>query len=72
MKNIEAAAQLINLILGGIINLTMAAQQYSAVVDKARAEGRDVSDAELAALAAQTDTKMAETMALLGAGPPQT
>ena len=40
-------------ILGGIINLTGQLQKVSALIQQAKAEGRDVSDAELDALKAE-------------------
>lgn len=59
---IEATNALISVAMNGLI----AAQKYQALITTARAEGRDVTDEELAALKAESDALTSATLANLG------
>lgn len=60
---IEAASALITLSINGLI----AAQKYQALIVKARAEDREITDEELATLKAQSDALTKEVLASLEA-----
>lgn len=47
------------LVLELLTTFAATAQKYAAVIQKARAEGRDISDAELAELKSERDTALA-------------
>ena len=61
VKALEAILAL--LMLAG--NVAAAARKYQVLVETARADGRDISDAELATLKAESDDLTQETLALL-------
>ena len=48
-------------------NTTVALVEFRAIVETARAEGRDISDAELKSLADRNQVKLDEVLTLLGA-----
>lgn len=50
MNNVDVAIGLINGLLSLSINALQATQKYQALIEKARAEGREISDMELAGL----------------------
>ena len=64
MSNTETALKVINGLLSASINTMLALQQYQALVERARLEGREISDAELASLRAEnqalTDSVLAK------------
>jgi len=59
---IEATSALISVALNGLI----AAQKYQQIILTARAEGREVTDEELAALKAESDALTSQTLTALG------
>lgn len=66
--NALAVIQLINLLVGMSITSLEAVRRFQSVVEKARAEGRDISDEELADLAAETKRMKDQTLDLLTGG----
>ena len=55
MKNVALAIAIINSLFTAAMNAMIAIRRYQELVAKAQAEGRDISDEELAALKAQSD-----------------
>ena len=53
MSNTQTAIETINGLLALTINALLATQQYQALIETARREGREISDEELAALRAE-------------------
>lgn len=68
MSNTAATITAINLLLDLVINSTEAVRRYQAMIEKARAEGRDVSDEELAAIQAESQTLTDSVLADLTKG----
>lgn len=58
---VEATNALITVLLNGMV----AAQKYQSLIAQAHAEGRDVSDDELAALKAESDALSKDVLAKL-------
>ena len=56
MSNTQTAIETINGLLALTINALLATQQYQALIETARREGREISDEELAALRAENQT----------------
>jgi hypothetical protein len=50
MSNITIAAEIISGLLSVTINALQSAQVYQVLIERARAEGREISDSELKAL----------------------
>ncbi len=63
--NALAAIEILSAILSLVTRATAAAAQITSVVMTARREGRDISDSELADLAAESDWLTDETLAML-------
>ena len=59
---INAASALVSVALNGLI----AAQKYQTIIATARAEGRDVTDEELATLKTESEALTTTTLANLG------
>lgn len=57
--------QLIDLLVGISITSLEAVRRFQATVEQARAEGRDISDEELAAMKAESDRLTQEALAAL-------
>lgn len=64
------AVQVLNTLVGAATNSMLAAQKFAGLVSMASAEGRDISDEELAALKAESDDKTAVLLDLLFTNPP--
>lgn len=64
--NLVKAIDATNVLISVGVNSLLAAQKYTALISTARAEGREISDEELAALKVDSDTATANTLALLG------
>ena len=64
MSNTQTAIEAINGLLALSINALQATQQYQALIEKSRREGREISDQELAVLRAEnqalTDSVLAK------------
>lgn len=60
-----AAVQIVNGLLSLTINAIAAAQRYGALVEQARAEGRDITEAELAEMRAESHRLTQESDAAL-------
>ena len=67
MVNTILALQALSSILTTIGNASLSVTRIKVVLDKAALEGRDVSDAELAAVALETDFMEGEVLARLKA-----
>ena len=63
--NVLAAIQILSAILSLVTRATAAAARITSVIQTARGENRDISDVELAALAAESDQLTDETLAAL-------
>lgn len=64
-NNTDAAVAVINGALSLAANSIMAAQRYQALVERARLEGRQITDDELAAMRAESDRLTKERLAEL-------
>jgi hypothetical protein len=65
-ESVIKGIQLILLLLEGAANATVAVTKLNAAITAARAEGRDITPAELAAAAEINNEKLDEVLALLG------
>lgn len=54
MSNIVIATQTVTALLELLVSTTAAVARYNALIEKARGEGRDISDAELDGLRAES------------------
>ena len=63
--NVLAAIQILSAILSLVTRATAAAVRITSVIQTARQESRDISDEELAGLAAESDRLTDETLAAL-------
>jgi len=66
MSNTLIAIDAINGLLALSINALLATQQYQALIEAARREGREISDEELAALRAENQALTDSVLAKLG------
>lgn len=69
MSGIAAALEIINVLISVSTNALQSIQKYNDLIAKAQAEGRDITDDELAALKAESDALTAETLANLDGSP---
>jgi hypothetical protein len=66
---VVVAVQIISALLTAATNAITAAQKFQGIVETARAEGREITDAELAALKAESDALTRQTLDALPAAP---
>ena len=60
MSNTDIAIKALSVLLSTGVNLTLAAQQYTAMIAKAREEGRELTDGELDQLQKESQDKLEE------------